>query len=68
MWWLRRRGTPIWVWILAWLGFKSLWSWQVRAQNPDFTRKQEQFRSKINEAFDVWRKPSEDRGDEVPEA
>ncbi|MDA8206910.1 MAG: hypothetical protein M0Z36_12655 [Thermaerobacter sp.] len=54
MWWSRRRSAPLWVWVLAFLGFKSVWYW-VRSGDPAWQDKRRRFRRKLDEAFDVWR-------------
>lgn len=53
--WFRRRRTPLWVWILAALGLKSLWVWRARQEDPAFDTKRREFREKMDEAWDVWR-------------
>lgn len=55
MWWMRRRGTPLWVWFLAFLGIKSLWTWRAKQDDPAWQDKRRRFRTKLDEAFDVWR-------------
>lgn len=57
--WYRRR-TPFWVWILAFLGLKSLW-WRPlpEAERERYREKRRRFREKLAEAFDVWREPEE---------
>lgn len=58
MWWSRRRRrSPIWVWLLALLGLKSVWGWRVRQASPEWQEKRDLFRQKMDEAFSVWRDP-----------
>lgn len=59
MGWGRRR-TPWWVWLLALVGMKSLWSWRQRQVDPAWDAKRRRFGEKLDEAFRVWREPSQD--------
>ena len=60
MWWSRRRPVPLWVWILAMMGFRSLWVRQARRFDPDFQEKRRRFREKMKDAFSVWKEPAEE--------
>lgn len=66
MWWRRRRRTPIWVWVLALLGVRSLWSWGQSGRDPQWQQKRQEFRTKMDEAFGVWR--DDTHGDEQKSA
>ncbi|MCL5115975.1 MAG: hypothetical protein M1272_02370 [Firmicutes bacterium] len=62
-----RRRTPVWVWALALLGLKSLWSWRMKEADPAWLDKRRRFRQKLDEAFQVWReKDSEPESPEPP--
>lgn len=51
----RRRRTPLWVWLLALLGIRSL-IWKGSSEDRErYREKRRRFREKIGEAFDVWR-------------
>lgn len=56
-----RRRTPWWVLLLALLGANTLWIKATRnpEASPDTKAKREAFWTKIREARDVWREPSE---------
>lgn len=54
----RRGNTPIWVWVLALLGLKSLWVRRQEVMDPAVRAKRERFRAKLDEAFQVWRDDS----------
>ncbi len=53
MFWGRSR-TPLWVWLLALIGAKSIWVRRREAMDPNFRERQAKFRKKLNEAFRVW--------------
>lgn len=53
--WRSRRRTPVWVWLLALLGIKSLWLRRVQSADPAWQEKSRRFREKLDEAFQVWR-------------
>jgi hypothetical protein len=45
----------VWLWVLAFLGLKSLWSWPNRRHDAAWEERKRRFRSKLDEAFSVWR-------------
>lgn len=55
MWWSRRRRAPLWLWVLALLGLKSLWSGPTGRRDAAWEERKRRFRTKLDEAFAVWR-------------
>ncbi len=60
MWWGRRRPIPLWVWILAMIGFRSLLARKAMRGDPEWRGKRRRFREKMKEAFSVWQEPAEE--------
>jgi hypothetical protein len=66
VWWMRRRRAPLWLWVLAALGLKSMWRWRTAGASPEWQDKRRRFNEKIEEAFKVWKEPESGTTDSDP--
>lgn len=57
----RRRRIPLWVWVLALVGLRSLWGGRIEVETntKEWRRKRRRFGEKLREAFRVWQEPDE---------